>query len=59
MALLYCNVGIGEDYRYLVGKAQASRVDVGTSDGGQSVVHDDGFGVHVAVFVKVDLYALA
>ena len=59
MALLYCNVGIGEDCRYLVGKAQASRVDVGTSDGGQSVVHDDGFGVHVAAFVKVDLYALA
>ena len=59
MALLYCDVGIGEDCRYLVGKAQASRVDVGTSDGGQSVVHDDGFGVHVASFVEVDLYTSA
>ena len=59
MALLYCDVGIGEDCRYLVGKAQASRVDVGASDGGQSVVHDDGFGVHVASFVEVDLYTSA
>ena len=59
MALLYCDGGIGEDCRYLVGKAQASRVDVGASDGGQSIVHDDGLGVHVASFVEVDLYALA
>ena len=59
MALLYCNVGIGEDCCNLVGKAQASRVEVGASYGGQSVVHDDGFGVHVASLVEVDLYALA
>ena len=59
MSLLQGDVAICEDCRYLVGKAQASRVDVGASDGGQSVVHDDGLGVHVAAFVKVDLYALA
>ena len=53
------SVAVGEDCRYLVGKAQASRVDVGTSDGGQSIVHDDGFGVHVASLVEVYLYALA
>ena len=45
------SVAVGEDCRYLVGKAQASRVDVGASDGGQSIVHDDGLGVHVAALV--------
>ena len=59
MSLLQGGVAIGEDCRYLIREAQAARVDVGAADTGQAVVHDDSLGVHVAAFVKVDLYALA
>ena len=59
MTLLQGYVAVGEDGSYLVGKAQTSRVDVGASDAGHSVVHHDGLGMHIAFFVEVYTYALA
>lgn len=59
MALLQGSVSVGEDGSYLVGKAQTSRVDVGAADTGQTVVHDDGLGMHIAFLVEVYTYALA